>query len=33
MFWMFFGLSINVGMHQMIIEKIQPTFNLLNEDV
>jgi hypothetical protein len=29
---MFFGLRINAGMDQMIIEKIKPTLNLLNKD-
>jgi hypothetical protein len=32
MFWKFFGLDINADMDQKAIEKIQPTFNLLNED-
>jgi len=33
MFWNFFGLGINADMDQRIIEKIQPTLDLLNEDV
>jgi hypothetical protein len=32
MFWVFFGLNISAGMDQMIIEKIQPTINLLHKD-
>jgi len=30
---MFFGLSISASMDQKTIEKIQPTFDLLNKDV
>jgi len=29
---MFFGIGINAGMDQRIIEKTQPTFDVLNED-
>jgi hypothetical protein len=32
MFWEFFGLDINADMDQKIIDKTQPTFNLLNKD-
>jgi hypothetical protein len=31
MSWKFFGLGISADMDQKIIEKIQPTFDLLNE--